>query len=113
MDISSGSQLQFIEALAGEYLFTGYPTTSTDEVQVIGRVRPTNIFTLNDTVPFDDWAIVHYATWAYLVADESNPAGAAKEQGLFDMRIKMLKDNSEKGIVLLNPNSNDIPTRWS
>jgi hypothetical protein len=37
----------------------------------------------------------------------------AKQQGLFDIRMKALKDNSQKGIIYLNPRSAvDIPQRW-
>jgi hypothetical protein len=108
-----GSQVQFVQPRSDAYLFTAYPLTSTDAVEVVGRARPANIFAIGDVVPFDDWALVHYAAWSYLVDDGSNSGAASKQQGLFDIRIKMLRDNAEKGIIQLNPRSaNDVPQRW-
>jgi hypothetical protein len=109
----TGTQAQWIEARNDAFLFTVYPLFATDPIEVIGRNAPANIFVLTDTVPFDDWAIVHYVAWSYFVNDASNPAAADKEQGLFDIRIKKLQEDARKGIVYLNPRSaQDIPNRW-
>jgi hypothetical protein len=108
-----GTQAQFIEARADASLFTVYPLSATDDIEVIGRNRPASLFMPTDIVPFDDWALCHYASWSYLVNDQSNDAATSKEQGLFDARMKVLKEQSEKGIVYLNPRSTvDIPQRW-
>lgn len=108
-----GTMTQWIEPRTDAYLFTVYPLTATDVLEVVGRNRPATLFIPTDVIPFDDWAIVHYAAWSYLVDDGSNPGAAAKQQGLFDIRIKMLKDNSQKGIIYLNPRSAvDFPQRW-
>jgi hypothetical protein len=109
----TGTAAEWIEPRSDTYLFTVYPITAVDNIQVVGRNRPANLFIATDVVPFDDWALAHYAAWSYLVNDASNPAAAAKEQGLFDIRMKKLDEQSEKGIVYLNPRSNQIPNRWS
>jgi hypothetical protein len=109
-----GTQAQWLEPRIDAYLFTVYPLTATDQIEVIGRNRPAALFNPTDVVPFDDWAIVHYAAWTYLVDDASNPGAASKQQALFDTRIKQLKDQSEKGVIYLNPRgAQDIPQRWS
>lgn len=108
----TGTQPEFIEARNDSFLFTAYPLSATGRVEVIGRNRPAALYTQNDVVPFDDWALVHYAAWSYLTSDGSNPGAAIKEQGLFDMRLKALRQNAEKGIVRINPYDGNIPTTW-
>lgn len=107
-----GSAIRYLEPAADTTLFTAYPLTAIDQIVVVGRARPTAEYGLAGTVPFDHLALVYYATWEYLVDDASNPAAAAKYQGLFDSRIKTLWDDAQEHVIALNPHRGDIPMEW-
>lgn len=103
---------RFIEANGTSKLVTIYPITSKGSVQFVGRLTAPSEFGLTTVVPFDDVALVHFAAWAYYTDDGSNPASAAKHQGLFEARMKTIMDNSFSHSVQLNPSTGDVPDRW-
>lgn len=105
---------KFIDPASDATLFTVYPLTATDTIQVVGRARPlrSGNFNLDDIVPFDYLALEYHAAWEYAIDDASNAALAAKFQGLFDSRMAQLEDIYFPTSVLLNPRSGDIPLEW-
>lgn len=109
----SSSVPRFIEASGDSNLFRVYPLDAIGTVQVIGRTTRTADFALTDVVPFDAQALTHYAAWSYFTDDASNPAAAAKHQGLYEMRMKKIRDNAFDHAVQLNPQSGYIPDRWT
>jgi hypothetical protein len=106
----TGTVPKYIEA-SDTGLFTIYPLEAEGSIEVVGR-KSYSDFILTDTVPFDDLALVHYAAWAYFADDGANPASAAKHQGLFESRMKKLRDDSFSHAIPLNPDAGDIPDRW-
>jgi len=108
-----GTSARWIEASGDANIFTVYPLEATDNIVVVGRETRISEFGLSDTVPFDDLALVHFAAWSYFTDDASNPASAAKHQGLFETRMKKLKDDAFGHTVELNSRSGYIPDRWS
>lgn len=109
----TGDQARFIEADGTAKLFTVFPRTATGQIEVVGRKTYNSEFGLVDVVPFDDLALVHFAAWSYFVDDASNPASAMKHQGLYESRMRLLRDDSFGHTVELNPHAEEIPTRWS
>lgn len=112
LDINTGGAIKFYAPRVDTSLITAYPLDATDEIVVIGRARPANPFIATDTVPFDSLALEYWAAWEYCVDDASNAGMAAKFQGLFDSRMKELEDSEFDNVVMLNPRSEQIPTRW-
>lgn len=103
---------RYIEATGDANLFRIYPLAAEGDVLVVGRATQLVEYGLLDEVPFDHLALVHYAAWTYFTDDASNPASAAKHQGLFESRMKVILDNSQNHEIELNPNSAYIPDRW-
>jgi hypothetical protein len=112
LDYPTGSLARHIEATGDSNLFRVYPTDALDNIVVVGRTRPATDFISTDVVPFDSTALVHYAAWSYFTDDESNPAAAAKHQGLFEKRMQQLKDALPQ-VVELNPRHGYVPDQWS
>lgn len=111
-DPPSSSTPRFIEATGDTNLFRVYPVASTGDVQVVGRSTRLTDFGATDTVPFDDVALVHYAAWSYFTDDASNPASAAKHQGLFEGRMKSIWNDAQSHSIELNPQTGYVPDRW-
>jgi hypothetical protein len=103
--------LKYIQPMDDTNLFREYPLTATDEIAVVGRSRPAP-FADTTVVPFDHLALEYFAVWSYFTDDDSNPAAAAKYQGLFDSRIKQLENDAFDNRVELNPAWGEIPLEW-
>lgn len=112
LDIPVGTAIKFYAPRTDANLFTAYPLDAVDQLVVIGRSRPANEFIATDIVPFDHLALEYWAAWEYSIDDASNAGMAAKFQGLFDSRMKELEDAEFSHVVMLNPRSEEIPTRW-
>lgn len=95
------------------HLIRVVPYTATGNIVLHGRQRPTTYpFTLNDVVPFDYLALVHFAAYSYCADDAANAAQADKLQGMFEERIKQLYKSQTGEPIALNSDRVDIPTRW-
>lgn len=112
LDIPAGTTARWIEASGDAKLFFVYPFGATDNIVAIGRKTWETEFTLTDTVPFDDLALVHFAAWSYFTDDASNPASALKHQGLYERRMQTLKSDAFSHAVQLNSQSGHIPNQW-
>lgn len=113
LDIPETAIAKFWQPRTDNYLFTIYPLDATDQIVVIGRQKPkATDFILTDVVPFDHLALEYWAAWDYCVDDASNAGAAAKFQALFNSRIKELEDAEFDNIVLINPHTSQVPTRW-
>lgn len=107
----TGTQARYIEADGTSNLFTIYPLTALDNVEVVGRTTYDE-FALTDIVPFDDTCLIHFAAWSYFTDDAANPASAMKHQGLFETRMQKLRDDSFPHAVAINNQNAYIPDRW-
>lgn len=108
----TGTVAKFIEASGDANLFRVYPITAIDEVEVVGRSRRTTVHGMADIMQFDHMALVHFAAWSYFIDDETNPAAAAKHEGLYNTRMKVLEDKAQSHTIMLDPQAGDIPDRW-
>jgi hypothetical protein len=57
----------------------------------------------NDTIYFDDQALILGATYDYLEDDGTNPNATQKFQSLFESRVNQLKDNFNNDPISLDP----------
>lgn len=106
-----GGRPRYIDPVADANLFQVWPNTAVGNILVVGRLSYAP-FALNQVVPFDDTALVHYAAWSYFTDDASNPAAADKHQGLFESRLSDLKSSAFGNVVSLNGSGPLIPDRW-
>ena len=113
LDIRAGAA-KFIDPAPDETLFTVFPLTAVDTIEVVGRTRPirSGNFNIMDEVPFDYLALEYHAAWEYAIDDASNAGVAAKFQTLFDSRMNQLEELEFPSVVQLAPHSDTIQTEW-
>lgn len=87
-----------------EKVFFIWPKSSTGNLVSQFRTRP-DTFTANDTVDFDDQALILGATFDYLEDDGTNPNATQKFQLLFEARVKQLKRTLDDSPISLDPAS--------
>lgn len=89
------------------------PITAVGDIIVTGQMRP-NAFILTDIVPFNSDAIEMFACWQYSADDGANPTMTDKFQGLFETKLKQLKDNQDIEPISLSMGRNTyVPTSWT
>lgn len=87
----------YTRCLNDKKVFEVIPYSSTGELYVRARVRPSKFYP-QDIVPFDSLAIVYNVCWQYTVDDGSNPAEQQKFKQLFDQRMQELRNNDTSGV---------------
>lgn len=89
-----------------------WPNTAIGTILVVGRARP-DPYIITDVVQMDPTLLKHFAAWSYFVDDGSNPAAAAKHQGLFETRLDQLENDNFNEPIMLDAVSERVPTEWS
>jgi hypothetical protein len=92
-------------------VFNIWPKTATGDIILRYRTKP-DTFTLQDTVDFDDQALILGATYDYLEDDGTNPNATQKFQGLFESRVEQLEADYNNGPISLDP-ANARPATFS
>ena len=82
-------------------IFRVLPLTSVGTIEAQFRTKP-DTFAPEDTINFDDQALILGATFDYLEDDGTNQNATQKFQLLFEARVKQLKNNLNSGAVLLD-----------
>ena len=83
-------------------VFRIWPLASTGNIIVRARTKP-DTFAPEDTVNFDDQALILGAAFDYSEDDGTNPAATQKFQLLFESRVKQLKNNADAAPISLDP----------
>lgn len=83
-------------------VFHIWPKSATGDIVVKYRIRP-DTYTAGDEVNFDDQVLVLGAAYDYLEDDGTNPGATAKMQGLFESRVRQLKNNMNNAPIALDP----------
>lgn len=83
-------------------VFQVWPKASTGDIIMRCRTKP-DTFVANDTIYFDDQALILGATYDYLEDDGTNPNATQKFQSLFESRVNQLKDNFNNDPISLDP----------
>ncbi len=109
-NFDTGSDPRYIEGDVTN-IFRVWPSTAVGNILVVGRVRPAP-YIITDTVAFDATAIKHFAAWSYFTDDASNPAAAAKHQGLFETRLAQITDDNFNEPIQLDPLTDRVPNQW-
>lgn len=109
-NFDTGTIPRYIEGDATR-IFRVWPSASVGSIVVVGRMRPA-AFIITDTVPFDATAIKHFAAWSYFTDDASNPAAAAKHQGLFETRLAQITEDAFNEPITLDPMVDRAPNQW-
>ncbi len=82
--------------------FLVWPKAASGDIIVHVRIKP-DTYTGDQTVDFDDQALILGATYDYLEDDGTNPAATDKFQGLFESRVQQLKKNLTQAPMALDP----------
>lgn len=85
-------------------VFFIWPKSSTGDIIAQYRTKP-ETFTANDTIDFDDQALILGAAFDYLEDDGTNPNATQKFQTLFEARVKQLTNSLDKDPISLDPAS--------
>ncbi len=85
-------------------VFNVWPKSATGDLNSHYRTRP-DTFNPEDEIDFDDQALILGATYDYLEDDGTNPNATQKFLGLFNDRVKQLKDDFNSGPISLDPAS--------
>jgi hypothetical protein len=83
-------------------VFHIWPKAATGDVIVRYRVRPAPYVSV-DEVNFDDQALILGAAYDYLEDDGTNPGATQKMQGLYEARVRQLKNNYNDAPIALDP----------
>lgn len=106
-----GTTPRFVEASGDTSLIVVYPLTSTGDILITGRIRPP-AYTSGQTVAFDALCLKHYAAFSYFAADGANPAEAARQQAMFETRLKQLELDDQNFAIPLDSRSTEVPEQW-
>lgn len=107
----TGTTPRFVAPSGDSKLVKIYPITSTGNVLLVGRRRPTAYIT-SDTVEFDATCLRHFACFRYYADDGSNPASMGVHQGLFEARLAELIEADQQFSVPLDNQAMGIPSDW-
>ena len=83
-------------------VFQIWPKAATGNIISRVRTKP-DTFAPEDTINFDDQALILGAAFDYCEDDGTNPAQTQKFQLLFESRVKQLKRKADKAPISLDP----------
>ena len=99
----SGTTPLFFEANASTSRpFKIWPLAATGNIVVQYRTKP-DTFDPEDTVNFDDQALILGTVYDYLEDDGTNPNATQKFQNMFEARVAQLKKIADKNPISLDP----------
>ena len=96
---------------AVDKVFHVWPKASTGSIVMQYRTKP-DIFTSEDTINFDDQALILGSVYDFAEDDGTNPNATQKFQLLFEARVKQLKNNLSNAPISLDPVTS-LPTSFS
>ena len=121
-NILSGTRPRFYAAIPeGESndnkVFHIWPKTATGDIQYFFRKHPKTdtagrLFLPEDTVTFDDHALILGSTFDILEDDGTNPNATQKFQSMFESRMKQLKRALSNAPIALDQGRQNILTTW-
>jgi len=100
-ELTGTSPLMYEADSEVDKVFHVWPKASTGNVIVQARTRP-DAFTGEDTVNFDEQALILGACYDYAEDDGTNPNATQKFQGLFETRVKQLRHNLDRTPIALD-----------
>ena len=83
-------------------VFQIWPKEATGTITAHIRTRPDD-FAAEDTVDFDEQALILGATYDYLEDDGTNPNATQKFQGMYEARVRQLKKMKSHAVISLDP----------
>ena len=108
----SGTNARFVEAFGtSAQIFRVLPILSTGNVTLHYRSKPDD-FVLEDTVPFDNQAIILGTVYDYLEDDGTNPGATEKMQNMFEGRVNQLLQNLHNIAFDSDPYTSDTADEW-
>jgi len=83
-------------------VFQIWPKTSTGNIIVRIRTKPDD-FVSTDDIDFDAQALILGSAYDYLEDDGTNPSATQKFQGMYEARVRQLKNNLSNAPISLDP----------
>jgi hypothetical protein len=110
-ELAGTTPIHYDSDTAVDKVFHVWPKTSTGNIVVQYRTKPAD-FTSEDTINFDDQALVLGSVYDFAEDDGTNPNATQKFQNLFETRVKQLKNNLNSAPISLDPVTS-LPTSFS